>query len=238
MIPIFLRDLVPRLLVVALAGAMFYMLDPAFHQHEAIASELVADLGPLGLSATLANLAGLAMLILLSGFISTDRRRGYYRIYFSHPTRPLAYYGTKWALAFGLAMAAAALFLVLGQLLAWGEIRGGASGLWLALLSAVAYGGLIAFLSALLPRADGWVSALIFIFTYLWLQALALGAEPFSAPVRQVLNFILPPQTALQDVYSAIVGGGTAWGAAVFVLGYGTFWLLAAALLVRVREWP
>lgn len=238
MIPIFLRDLVPRLVVVALAGVMFYMLDPAFHQHEAVATELVADLGPLGLSATLANLSGLAMLILLSGFIATDRRRGYYRIYFSHPTKPLAYYGTKWALALVLAMTAAALFLVLGQLFAWGEIRGGLPGLWLAFLSAVAYGGLIAFLSALLPRADGWVAALLFIFTYIWLQALALGATPLSAPIRQVLNFILPPQTALQDVYSAIVGGGTAWGAAAFVLGYGIVWLVAAALLVKFREWP
>ncbi|MGI9178942.1 MAG: hypothetical protein ACR2H9_00305, partial [Longimicrobiaceae bacterium] len=89
MIPILLHDMAPRLLLVALAALMFYLIDPAFHQHEIAEGEAAAVLGPLGLSATLANLAGLAMLILLAGFVSTDRRRGFYRIFFSHPTHPL-----------------------------------------------------------------------------------------------------------------------------------------------------
>jgi hypothetical protein len=28
------------------------------------------------------------------------------------------------------------------------------------------------------------------------------------------------------------------WGAAAFVAGYGVFWMGAAALLLRLREWP
>jgi hypothetical protein len=238
MIPILLRDYAPRLLLVALAGVMFYLLEPGFHQHGPIAPDVAAELGPLGLSATLANLAGLAMLILLAGFVAADRRRGYYRIFFSHPTSPLAYYGLKWGLALALALLAAALFLVVGQLAAWGELRGGGSGLWLALLSAVAYGGLIAFLSVVLPRGDAWVAVLLFFFTYFWLQLLSFGAEPFSAPLRQAISFVLPPQTALQDVYQALVTGGTAWGAAAFAAGYGVFWLVLAGVLLRVREWP
>ncbi|HET7276386.1 MAG TPA: hypothetical protein VFI91_14550 [Longimicrobiaceae bacterium] len=238
MIPIFLRDLALRLVLVVLAGIMFYLLEPAFHYHGPVAADLSAQLSAGGIAATLANLAGLSMLILLAGFISTDRRRGYYRIYFSHPTRPLVFYGVRWLLALALAMGAAAIFLVLGQFAAWGEFRGGLGGLWLALLSALAYGGLIAFLSAALPRADGWVAVLIFLFTYFWLQAISLGATPLTAPIRQILNFILPPQTALQDIYIAVIGSGTAWGAAAFVFGYSVFWLVVAALLLRLREWP
>ncbi len=239
MISILLRDLAPRLLLVALAGLMFYLLEPGFHQHEIEEVEIgAALLGPLGISATLANLAGLAMLILLAGFVSTDRRRGYYRIFFSHPTHPLAFYGLRWVLALGLALLAAAVFLVVGQLVAWGEFRGGAGGLLLALLSALAYGGLIAFLSVLLPRGDAWVAVILYFLTFFWLQMLALGAEPFTAPVRQAITFVFPPQTALVDVYEGLLAGQTEWEAAAFVAGYGVFWLGLAGLLLRLREWP
>jgi hypothetical protein len=238
MIPILLREMAPRLLLVAFAGWMFYLLEPAFHQHGPVDPGVATQLGALGISATLANLAGLAMLILLAGFISNDRRRGYYRIFFSHPTHPLAYYGLRWGLALGLALLAAAAFLFVGQFAAWGEFRGGTSGLLLALLSAIAYGGLIAFLSTVVPRGDAWVAVLLFLFTFFWLQALALGAEPLTAPVRQLLTFLLPPQTALQDVYEEILVGRVAWDATAFVLGYGVVWLTAAGVLLRMREWP
>lgn len=238
MIPVLLRDLAPRLLLVALAGVVFYLLEPAFHQHGPVPPEAAAQLGPLGVSGTLANLAGLAMLILLAGFVSADRRHGYYRIFFSHPTRPLAFYALRWALAFLLALLSAGVFLVVGQLAAWGELRGGGSGLLLALLSALVYGGLLAFFSVALPRGDAWTVAFLYLFTIVWLQALSLGAEPLTAPVRQLLIFLLPPQTALNDVFGALIAGGMNWGAAAFVAGYGLFWLVAAALLLRLREWP
>lgn len=238
MIRMFLRDWVPRLGLVALAGWGFYLLEPAFHQHGPAPAGLAAELGPAGVAATLANLAGLAMVILLAGFVSADRRRGFYRILFSHPVRPLALYGVKWGVALLLALLAAALFLVFGQLAAWGEWRGGTAGMGLALLSALVYGGLMAFLSVTLPRGDAAVAVALFVFTFFWLGALGLGAEPFAAPIRQALTLLLPPQTALQDVYEALRDGRTAWGAAAFAAGYGAFWLVAAAVLLRVREWP
>lgn len=240
MIRFALRGMAPRLLLVALAAGMFYLLEPAFHRHETgpVAPGVAAELGPLGLAATLANLAGLATVILLAGFVSTDRRRGYYRLFLSHPVHPLVLYGAKWLLALALALAAAAVFLAVGQWAAWGEWRGGAAGLGLALLSALVYGGLMAFLSTALPRGDAWVAILLFVFTWAWLNALALGAEPFAAPVRQAVSLLLPPQTALQDVYEALLRERAAWGAAAFAAGYGVFWLGAAALLLRVREWP
>jgi hypothetical protein len=242
MIPILLRDLAPRLILVTLAALFFYALEPAFHQHQVPADELFGavepEFGPAGLAASLANLAGLSMLILLGGFVSNDRRRGYYRIYFSHPTSPLAFYGLRWSLAFGLSLFAATVFLVVGQLVAWGGLRGGGSGLLLALLSALAYGGLIAFLSVVLPRGDAWVAVIVYLFTFFWLQVLAVGAEPFTASIRGAISFVLPPQTAMQDVYSALLLGQWDWGASAFVVGYGVVWLILAALVLRVREWP
>ena len=238
MIPILLRGMIPRLVLVLLLGLMFYLLEPSFHQHGPAPPELAAELGPRGLAASMSNLAGLAMLILLGGFISIDRRRGYYRLYFAQPVSPLAFYGLRWMLALGLALLGALGFLVLGQWFAWGELRGGWTGLGLAFLSAVTYGGVIAFLSALLPRGDTWVAILLFLFNYFWLYALGIGIEPFTAPIRQAITFVLPPQTALQDVYAGLVVGQVEWGAAAFSAGYGLFWLVIAGLLLRLREWP
>jgi hypothetical protein len=242
MIRILLRDMLPRMVVVALIGFLFYLLEPAFHQHEIGADQMLAELppelGPLGIAATLANLAALSMVVLLGGFISNDRRQGYYRMYFSHPTSPLHFYALRWGLALGLTLLGAALFLLLGQLAGWGEVRGGAPGLYLAILSAVAYGGLMAFFSIALPRGDAWLALGIFFFTLFWLYLLELGAEPLSRGVRRMLTFVLPPQTALQDVYAGLLIGQSEWGAAAFVLGYGAFWLVTAGLLLRLREWP
>jgi hypothetical protein len=234
--------MLPRVLVVALAGLMFYGLEPAFHQHDMPVGDPLLDIppefGPLGIAATLANLAGLSMLILLAGFVSNDRRRGYYRIFFSHPTHPLVFYGLRWVLAFGVSMVAAATLLVVGQWVTWGEYRGGATGLGLAALSALVYGGLIAFLSVALPRGDAWIAVLVYFFTFFWIQFLALGADPLNATMRQAITFVLPPQMAMQDIYGAMLSGTPAAGAVAFVIGYGVFWLVLAGLLLRVREWP
>jgi hypothetical protein len=239
MIPILLRGMLPRLVMVALLCVAFFFLEPGFHTHEGGASEEFSlDLGYMGIAASLANLAGLSMLVLLGGFISNDRRQGYYRLYFSHPTRPLAFYALRWGLGLVLAMAAATVFLVLGQLAAWGRFEGGWSGLYLALLAAVAYGGMIAFLSVLLARGDAWVALVLFLFNYFWLQAVAMGVQPLPGWLNDAVAILLPPQLALSDVYDGLLRGQIVWGASAFAAGYGVFWLLMAGLLLRLRDWP
>ena len=238
MIPILLRGMLPRMALVALLGLAFFFLEPGFHTHEPAPEEFRLDLGAMGLSASLANLAGLSMLVLLAGFVSGDRRQGYYRLYFSHPTRPLAFYGLRWALGLLLAMAAAAVFLVLGQAAAWGRFEGGWSGLYLALLAAVAYGGMVAFLSVVLSRGDAWVALVLFLFNYFWLQAVSLGARPLPPLLNDAVSILLPPQLALSDVYDGLIRGEIVWGASAFAAGYGVFWLLVAALLLKLRDWP
>ena len=237
MIPLLLRDLRWRLALLLLVGLAMYLLEPAFHRHEEVSPELAPQLGVVGISATLAYLSGLAMIILLAGFIAEDRRAGYTRLYFAHPTSPLAFYGLRWGLAFTISMCAAGGFLFCGQMLAWGRVLGGGSGLLLAALAALVYGGLMAFLSATLPRGDGWVAFLLFLPTFfpqvLSLLELAIGRDLYRA-----ILLVLPPQTALQDVYQGLLQQDVAGGAVAFVAGYAAFWLLAGALLVHLREWP
>jgi hypothetical protein len=239
MIPILLRGMLPRLVLVALLCIATFFVEPGFHAHEAVVAEdFQLDLGAIGISATLAHLAGLSMLILLGGFVSNDKRQGYYRLYFSHPTRPIAFYALRWGLGLLLALLAAAAFLVFGQLAAWGRFEGGWTGLYLALLAAIAYGGLIAFLSVALSRGDAWVALALFVFNLLWLQAINLGVQPLPGWLNDAVSILLPPQLALSDVYDGLIRGEIVGGASAFALGYGVFWLLVAGLLLRLREWP
>jgi hypothetical protein len=240
MIPVLLRQLRWRVAALVLAAFLFYMADPALHEHVEESPGDVADLlEPFGISFTLANLATLGMLVLLAGFIATDRRRGYYRLAFSHPTRPLAFYALRWVLSLALAMLAAALFWLFAQLGAWGKIQVGPSFLFHGFLLAVVYGGLTAFFSALLPRGDGFLAIIVFFLTDFWLTMLqSWPVQPFTPGIRAAISFVLPPHSAISDVYNSLLSGSLAWGAAVFALGYGLFWLIAAGLLVRYREWP
>jgi hypothetical protein len=243
MITLTLWQLRWRLLVVALLGVGFYLLEPGFHLHagETDLAPTVAD--PRGIAFTLANLAGASMLILLAGFVSGDRREGYYRIYFSHPTRPLAYYAMRWAIAYALSLTAAAVFLVLGQLLAWGELRVGIGAMVQPALFALVYGGLVAFFSTLLSRGDSLAALGVFVLTSAWEYALAAFAElgsqpPLGAGVRQGLSFILPPHLALRDAFEAVQAGTSPVASLAFAAGYGLFWLAVAGLLLWSREWP
>lgn len=238
MIPVTLRDWAPRFLLLAVIVWALWLLEPGFHPHEAAAAgDLpLEELGPLGVSATLSYLAGLTMIVLLGGFVSTDRRRGYAHLYLSHPVRPVALYGLRWALAAAVALLLSLLFLVLGQLLAWGAFRGGWPGLLLPALSVLVYGGLMAFLSAALPRGDAWVALALFVPTFFpdVLRFLEGGLNPAG---YRFLLFLIPPQWAYQEIYAALVTGGTAWAPAAYVAGYGLFWLGMGALLLKVREW-
>lgn len=239
MIRVLLRDLRGRLAALAAVALLFYLLEPAYHRHEEETPDLLnaVELGPLGVSATLAFLSAVAMVVLLAGFVSEDRREGYTRLYFANPTSPLAYYALRWLLALALTMALATLFLFGGQLLAWGEIRGGGSGLLLALLFAVVYGGMTAFFSAALPRGDAWVVAFVLLLHFFW-SFIAPLANLSGPGLVAALNLLVLPRLPLEQVRDGILTGRMAWGGALFSALYGLVWAAGGALLVRLREWP
>lgn len=239
MIPILLRDLRWRIAALLPVAWLLYMLEPAFHQHGvALTPDEALGLSAVGISATLSYLSGIAMIVLLAGFVSADRREGYTRIFFSHPTAPLAFYGLRLGLALLVAMAAATIFLVVGQMVAWGEVRGGWSGLLLALVTAIIYGGLITFLSTILRRGDGSLTFLLLLIPTFAPQLFARAIGGLPTALRQLIFFVLPPQGALQEIWQRLLEGSVAWGAVGFAIGYGVLWLLIAAVVLRARDWP
>jgi hypothetical protein len=243
MIALTLWQLRWRILLLVAVAAVFYLLEPEFHLHGVDTKDLdplIAD--PRGVAFTLANLAGVSMLVLLTGFVSGDRRRGYYRIYFSHPTRPLAYYGLRWLVAYAVSLAFALLFLEIGQLAAWGELRVGLEVMIHPALFALVYGGLAAFFSVAFPRGDTLAALAVFVVTSVWEYTLEvfdqLSTHPVAPALQQLISFVLPPHFALRDAFEVMRAGHTAWGDFAFAGGYGVFWLVAAALLLWRREWP
>lgn len=239
MIQVLLRQLRPRLVALLFIGCLFYVAEPAFHSHDAEPTSIEEILAPTLISLSAANYAGLAVAVLLAGFIGNDRRHGYYRLQFSHPTRPVAFYTLRWALSLAIATALAVLFLVLGQLVAWGEVRVGLQFTAQAFAFAVIYSGIAAFLSALLEKGDLAATIAVFFVAAFWIEAVQNWAvQPFTPGVRRVVSFILPPHTAASDIYNGLISGSMAWGAAAYALGYGLFWLILAGLLVKYREWP
>lgn len=235
MIPILLRDLRWRLAFLSLAALLLGWQEWETQAHAP--AEAAVELGALGLSAPASYLAGFAVIVLLAGFVSTDRREGYTRLFFSHPTRPALFYGVRWALAVSLAIAFAIVFLFLFQMIAWGELRGGGVGLALVVANVLIYGGLMAFLSAALPRGDAWVAFFLF-FSTLIPGPLNFLLSILGPGIRGLLLFLLPPHsTTLQRLYETILEGHVAWDALLFSVGYGVVWLVAAALVLSLREW-
>lgn len=239
MIPVLLRQLRWRLLALVFAAWVFYLIEPGLHMHDAEPTSVDEVLQPTGISFSAANLAALGAVVLLTGFIAADRRHGYYRIHFSHPTRPLALYGLRWAMGVALAVASAAAFFVLAQGAAWGEMRVHAGFLLHAAALAVVYAGVTAFFSAALPKGDGAAAVGLYFVTSFWLEVTTQWPiSPVADGVRRVVSFVLPPHSAASDVYSAMLLGQVNGAALAFCAGYGLFWLGVAGLLVQLREWP
>jgi hypothetical protein len=239
MIPVLLRQMRWRLMGLLFAAWIFYLIEPAFHQHDVEPTSVEQLLLPPEIAKSGANLAALSVAVLLAGFISAHRRRGYYRLQLSHPTSPLALYGLHWALSVVVAIGISSAFLMLSQLAAWGTVRVGLQFALLPVMFAIIYGGVAAALSAALRLGDGVATVVVYFVTASWMYVVNTYPPELipSGPAR-LLSFVLPPHTAATDVFDALVRGEFHWAAASYCVGYGIFWLILAGLLVRTREWP
>jgi acetyl-CoA acetyltransferase len=128
---------------------------------------------------------------------------------------------------------------MLGQLVAWGEVRVGLQFTAQAFTFAVIYAGIAAFFSALLDKGDLPATVAVFFVAAFWIEAVqGWEDQPLTPGLRRLVTFMLPPHTAATEVYNGLISGSVAWGAAAHALGYGLFWLVLAGLLVKYREWP
>lgn len=237
MIAVVLRDLRWRLVFLTGVALVFYLQEPGFHQHEGFNPDALA-LGALGISATLSNFAGLAMIILLSGFISTELRDGYTRVHLSYPVTPLGYYGLRWGVAYAIAIAGSAVFLVVGQVVAWGSFLGGWQGLLLPVLSALIYGAVMALLSGAGVRMDATIAFIILLLPAVFPELVSAMLGLLTPSLSGLVNAVLPPQNALSDIWDGLLAGAIPWDAAAYAGGYGAAVLATAALILRLREWP
>lgn len=236
MIALILHDMRWRVLVLVGVAGLLYLLEPGFHQHDEFDLQALY-LGPLGISSTISYFAALTMIILLGGQISRDRQMGYSRLLFAHPVTPLSYYGLRLGIAYLVAIVGSVLFLAFGQIIAWGTFPRGWMGLLLPLLTALVYGGLVTFLSVVMPRGDAVTAFLLFLPTFLP-AILEIGLANASLSVRQLVLIILPPHGAVARVWEALLDGRIAWIPALYVAAYGLVLLVAAGVILRMREWP
>ncbi len=236
MIALILHDIRWRLLSLLGIAALLYALEPGFHQHEEFDLQSLY-LGPLGVSATISYFAALTMIILLGGRISRDRQMGYTRLLFANPVSPVTYYGLRLAIAYAVAMIGSVLFLAVGQVIAWGTTPRGWMGLLLPLLTALVYGGLVTFLSAVMPRGDTFTAFLFFLPTFVP-GILDVSLANASLPVRQIVLLILPPHGAVARVWEGLLDGQIAWIPALYAAAYGLILLVAAGVVLRTRELP
>ena len=177
----------------------------------------------------------IALVVLMAGVISDDRANGVARLVAVRPVSPVLVYGARVALLAALAFAVCALVMPLFDVLMIGEWAGPAT---LVLIAAyiVAYGGLIAFLSAW-TRGDAWLALLLAVVAIIWSAFDRAAVLPVAPVFGEVITFLLPPQPALFELEGAFADlEPIPWDAFAYCVGYGGFFLLLAGLSVRQRQ--
>ncbi len=177
----------------------------------------------------------IATLVLMAGLVSHDRAEGYARVYAVRPASPLRVYGARFAVLAGVAFAISAVLMPTFDLLMLGTWAGPAT-LVLILGYVLAFGGLVALLSVW-TRADAWIALLLALAALVWDGLRSAGALAVPPGVRDVVRFILPPQSAifrLEEAFGNVQP--IPWDAFLYVAGYGVVMLALAALALHRRE--
>jgi hypothetical protein len=176
-----------------------------------------------------------AVLVLMAGVASDDRRHGFLRLWTVRPGSPLRIYAPAWAALALLAVLASALLLPLVDLILLGAWAG-PNTLVLVLAYVLLYGSLTALFSVW-TTADAWLALLVGLGAVVWHGLLRAGAVGLPTIFREVITFLLPPQGALLAVEGAFAAmAPVPWDALAYVAGYSLVVLVVAALLLERRE--
>jgi hypothetical protein len=180
---------------------------------------------PLVITVT-SSVVALSVLIALNGIVSNDRKIGYYRLLFSKPVSPVAYYAQLFFVY--MAGVLAAMLLLSGALHSIVPTFSVFNYLLYAAVIYIAMGGIGFFLSVVI-RFD-WVA-----LAAVWLGSHMLrdvyGPKPGwkSKAVE-----LLPPVHKLTDVSISLITNGTAHTSDVlWLLGYGALFFAFGLLILR-----
>lgn len=183
----------------------------------------------------LGRLPLIALLLLMGGVISGDRSNGLARLIHVRPTSPVSVYATRFALLSAITFVACAIVMPAFDLLMLGEWAGPAT---LVLIAAyvVAYGGLMAFLSAW-TRGEAWLVLLLAMVAIVWSALERAATLPVAPALARGFGFLLPPQPALFALEGAFAElQPIPWDAFLYCVGYGLFFLVLAGVSVWRRE--
>jgi hypothetical protein len=180
---------------------------------------------PLVITVT-SSVVALSVLIALNGIVSNDRKMGYYRLLFSKPVSPVAYYAQLFFVY--MAGVLTAMLLLSGVLHSIVPTFSVFNYLLYAAVIYIAMGGIGFFLSVVI-RFD-WVA-----LAAVWLGSHMLrdvyGPKPGwkSKAVE-----LLPPVHKLTDVSISLITNGTAHTSDVlWLLGYGALFFALGLLVLR-----
>jgi hypothetical protein len=176
-----------------------------------------------------------AVLVLMAGVASDDRRHGFLRLWTVRPGSPLRIYAPAWVALALLAVAVSALLLPLVDVILLGDWAGPNT---LVLIAAyvLLYGSLTAFFSVW-TTADAWLALLVGVGAAVWHGLVRAGAVGLPTIFREVITFLLPPQGALLAVEAAFAGmAPVPWAALAYVAGYSVVLLVVAGVLLELRE--
>jgi hypothetical protein len=180
---------------------------------------------PLVLTVT-SSVVALSVLIALNGIVSNDRKMGYYRLLFSKPVSPVAYYAQLFFVY--MAGVLAAMLLLSGVLHTIVPTFSILNFLLYAAVIYVAMGGIGFFLSVVF-RFDWVVLAAVWLGSHILRDVYGVKPGWKSKAVE-----ILPPVHRLTDVSISMITNGTAHTSDVlWLVGYGALFLALGLLILR-----
>ena len=177
-----------------------------------------------------------AILVMMSGVVSGDRRDGTMRLYAVRPVSLPLFYLKRFAVAAGVAFLLSAILLPAFDFLLLSKWAG--PNTFVLIISYIMVYGSLRFLLSVWTRGEVWIAMMLAILAMLWDAVLRAGKLGNSAPgIREVVTMVLPPQSALFKIESAF---GTEalmpWDSVLFVTAYSIILVVAALVSMRVRE--
>ena len=177
----------------------------------------------------------IAVLVLMAGFYSADRRDGQARLYLTRPTSPLGVYAVRWLILILASFALSAVLMPAFDMIMLGALPG-IGMLALAGAYILVYGGLTALVSVWV-RGDAWIAAGLAIAAMVWDALRRADALAIAPGARDFIGFLLPPQSALFQLETAFGQlQPVPWGAFIYCAAYGLVMLALAGVSMLNRE--